>query len=115
MTIAPSYAYLTDNYGVRYKFDAFSAGRDVFGVNAVYAFAAWTGLGWRIHYIGRADILSERLKSHDKQLTATMMGMTHVLVHIPTELDPIPFKEAEKRLIAAYNPPLNVHHRTVAI
>jgi hypothetical protein len=58
-------------------------------------------------YVGRAEILSRRLTGHDRRKEAIRHGARFLLVHIPAPVDPIPYAEAERRLIRQYTPVLN--------
>lgn len=105
---------LDDGISVEYRFDNFDISYKAYGVNAVYAFASLGLAGLRILYIGKADILSERLSRHEKMPEACAMGATRLLVHIPSAHDPIDHVAAEKRLIGRYVPPLNKQHNPLS-
>jgi hypothetical protein len=100
----------TDGIDTNYRFDIYRIFERPAGVNAVYAFAALVGTVYQPLYIGRADILSSRLAEHDRREEAVARGATHLLVHIPGTLDRIDYKEAERRLIQFFAPPLNTQH-----
>jgi hypothetical protein len=95
----------------KFEFAAHSVFRQVHGVNVVYAFVRRDGY---ILYIGRAEILSERLRSHDKIKEAISQGATELWVHSTNEYSPVNFHDVEEMLIKAYCPPLNKKHNTLA-
>ena len=67
-----------------------------------------------ILYFGECASFSARPMppNHEKWESAVRMyGATHVLCHVNLAEEQIR-KEEERDLIAAYNPPMNVHHRT---
>jgi hypothetical protein len=99
-----------DGVDTNYRFDIYRIFERPEGVNAVYAFASLAGTIYRPLYIGRADILSSRLAEHDRHEEAVARGATHLLVHVPGTLDRINYKEAERRLIQFFAPPLNTQH-----
>lgn len=103
-------AIATDGIDTNYRFNIYRIFERPAGVNAVYAFAVLSGAIYRPLYIGRADILSSRLAEHDRREEAIARGATHLLVHIPGALDRIDYKEAERRLIQFFAPPLNIQH-----
>jgi hypothetical protein len=95
---------LRDNLGMAYRFSRQSISWPAYGVNVVYAFATADN---RIIYIGKADILSERLSGHERLSEARNLGAVALLVHEPKLWDPVPYEQAEERLIRAYCPVLN--------
>ncbi len=99
-----------DGIDTNYRFDVYRIFERPAGVNAVYAFATLAGTTYLPLYIGRADILSSRLADHDRREEAVARGATHLLVHVPGTLDRINYKEAERRLIQFFAPPLNTQH-----
>jgi len=101
---------LDDGIDTRYRFAAHHISGRQYGVNVVYGFATVDARGIYIHYIGRAETLSERLSGHEKMSTAIARGANRLLIHEPTALDVIDYKTAERRLIARYCPLLNTHH-----
>lgn len=72
--------------------------------NSVYAFSRRDGF---ILYIGSAENLPDRLMHHERIAEARNRGVTTLLVHTPTLLSYVDFREAEKRLIYAYDPNMN--------
>ena len=64
-------------------------------------------------YIGKAEDLRSRLVGHERLAEALRLGATHLLIHKPGYGDKVHYLEAERRLIAHYNPTLNVQHRTL--
>lgn len=81
------------------------------GVNAIYMFCKLQGSTCVQLYIGRADNLANRLTRHERVNEAVHQGASHLLVHVPGYAARINYIEAERRLIAFYNPPLNILHR----
>lgn len=100
-------AFAEDLLGMRYRFDVYDIRARPSGVEAVYWFAGLSASTYVPLYIGRADILSTRLASHDRIDEAIRRGATHLLVHIPGPADPIRFADVERRLISRFCPPLN--------
>ena len=81
-------------------------------VSGIYIFVAWDpGRGWVPLYIGQAESLKDRIcASHECWAQAEGLGATHVLARcVP---DASTRATEERRLIEAYNPPLNVQHRS---
>ncbi|WP_140977601.1 hypothetical protein [Bradyrhizobium guangdongense] len=63
-------------------------------------------------YFGIADDLSARIPFHERWTDAMRAGATDVMTH--TTPNGASAREAEERdLIQRWNPPLNVHHRSV--
>jgi hypothetical protein len=96
-----------DGISHRCRFDIYDIWACPAGVNAVYIFARLEGSTYVPIYVGRAEILSRRLTSHDRRDEAIRHGARFLLVHIPAPLDPISYIEAERRLIQQYTPVLN--------
>lgn len=73
------------------------------------------GLGAKIDvlYFGETDNLAKRPMppGHDRWLEALAIGVTHVLCRV-NHGGQAARQSEEQDLIAAYNPPLNVQHRT---
>lgn len=110
LAFAVDTAFAEDGLGMRYRFDVFDIRARPPGVEAVYWFAKLTESTYVPLYIGRADILSRRLASHDRIDEAIRGGATYLLVHIPGPTDPVRFADVERRLISRFCPPLNEHH-----
>jgi hypothetical protein len=83
-------------------------------VSGVYAFAGRDAQGiWRPLYIGQADTFRTRPMppgNHERWAEAVRLGATHV--HALTVPLAAMRDLVERRLIAAYQPPLNIHHRS---
>jgi len=63
-------------------------------------------------YFGIADDLRVRIPGHELWEEAIRLGATHVMGHTTPDGDAA--RRAEERdLIAYWNPPLNIQHRTV--
>jgi hypothetical protein len=103
-----------DGISHRYRFDIYDIAASPSGVNAVYVFARLEGSMYAPVYVGRADILSRRLTSHDRRDEACRLGARFLLVHIPAPFDPIGYEEAERRLIRRYMPVLNEQFNPLA-
>jgi len=103
----------SDGIDTRYRFDVYGIYDRPSGVNAVYVFARQSAQAYVPLYIGRAEILSERLTGHERLSEAIMLGASHLLVHIPGPRDRIGFEDAERRLISRFGPPLNVQHNAM--
>ena len=73
--------------------------------NYIYAKETKPGT-WRPVYIGQTRSLRNRLASHEKELSATRRGATHIHAHLSRESDEVR-KSEEADLIAKFNPPLN--------
>ena len=63
-------------------------------------------------YFGESENLRDRLPTHDQWAAAKRLGATHVMGHTTPAGETARMAE-ERDLIARWNPPLNVHHRTV--
>jgi hypothetical protein len=100
----------SDGIDTRYNFTIYDISARPAGVNAVYMFARQSGETYIPLYIGRAEILSERLANHEKRLPAIVLGASRLLIHIPGPQDRIRYQEAERRLIHRFSPMLNVQH-----
>jgi hypothetical protein len=81
--------------------------RQSYGVKVVYGFVTAER---RVLYLGKADVLSERLSGHEKLGLAMLMGATQLWVHEPGPFDLVSHEDAERRLIRAYAPILNKQH-----
>lgn len=103
----PTSRFLQD-YAVRYRFSAYRISDRPEAANCVYVFAR-NGVPL---YIGQAARLSSRLLGHEKLLVALLLGADELWVHVPGRSDTVRYGDAERRLINAYNPELNVLHRT---
>ena len=99
----------TDLLGNRYEYSVcrFDLPWPDFG--GVYIFVRWNRALWEVLYVGKADSFRNRLcASHECWSKAEALGATHVLARAVS--DPARTTQ-ERRLIEAYNPPLNVQHR----
>lgn len=80
-----------------------------------YLFAKWTPEGWIIFYVGETDDTARRFSNHERwQEAVTVYGATHALTHLSSGVE-ADRKREEADLIAAYNPPMNVQHRTTEL
>jgi hypothetical protein len=64
-------------------------------------------------YFGKADSLRDRHKNHERWREAVALGATVIVAHT-TPAGVQACLAEERDLIAKWNPPMNVHHRTVA-
>jgi hypothetical protein len=103
-----------DGIGMRYRFMVYDIDAITYGVDAVYVFARYEAGVYVPLYIGRANILSERLSSHERRFEAKRRGAEFLLVHIPGSGDPVPYAEAERRLIRRFAPALNEQFNPLA-
>lgn len=87
-----------------YSFIAYPIDSLLQGTNSVYAFSRRDGF---ILYIGSAKNLPDRLMHHERIAEAKSKGTTTLLVHTPTLISYVDFREAERRLIYAYDPNMN--------
>lgn len=62
-------------------------------------------------YFGESENLKDRLSNHEVWPQARRLGATHVMTHTAPDGELARFAE-ERDLIAQWNPPLNVQHRT---
>jgi hypothetical protein len=62
-------------------------------------------------YFGITDDLSDRIPKHECWPEAMTLGVTHVMAH--SAPNAIARYAEERDLIAYWNPPMNVQHRTV--
>jgi hypothetical protein len=102
-----------DGVDTSYSFNIYDVEAAPAGVNAVYMFCRIEGRTYVPVYIGRAEILSDRLCSHERRAEAIRLGAVALLVHTPPAIGArVDYITAERRLIAHYNPALNTQHRT---
>ena len=101
----------TDLLGNRYEYTVCRFDLPWADVPGIYIFVKWNGSVWEALYIGKADSFKSRLcASHECWPKAVALGATHVLARcVPNALAR---QTEEIRLIEAYNPPLNVQHRS---
>ena len=97
----------------RYYFEVYGISEILAGTNAVYMFCKFQSSAYCPLYIGRAENLAIRLTEHERINEAIRHGASHLLVCMPDYTAQIYFIEAERRLIAHFNPPLNHQHRTI--
>lgn len=102
-----------DGIDTEYTFGVYSIHSSPSATNAVYMFCKIQGGQYVSLYIGKAENLNNRLTRHERLAEAVRLGATHLLVHAPGYGAKVHYLEAERRLIAHYNPVLNVHHRTL--
>jgi len=80
-----------------------------------YFFGKWTPHGWMIFYFGETNDTAKRFSNHDRWKEAfEVYGATHALTHLSSDVE-ADRKREEADLIAAYNPPMNVQHRTTEL
>lgn len=96
-----------DAFGVTYPMTVYRIGDRPAGVECVYCFARRTASGYEPFYLGRAEVLSQRLSGHDKFQRARDAGADVLLVWYCTSQNGSRFKDVERRLIQYYQPPLN--------
>ena len=81
--------------------------------NYAFSYRAQDGQ-WVILYCGQTESLAGRFPNHEEWPRALRVGATHVLAHVTS--GGLVVRQAEERdLIAAYNPPLNKHHRVAPL
>lgn len=102
-----------DGIDTSYCFEVYGISEIPAGTNAVYMFCRFQSSTYFLLYIGRAENLVTRLTEHERISEAILQGASHLLVCMPDYTTQINFIEAERRLIAYYNPPLNIQHRTI--
>jgi hypothetical protein len=64
---------------------------------------------WPALYVGVADSFKNRLPNHERWAEARRSGATHI--HARVESQEATRLRIEKELIAAFQPPLNTHHK----
>jgi hypothetical protein len=64
----------------------------------------------KILYVGRTTSFADRMPNHDRWAEAQAMGATGILA---MSCSLIGAAAIERELIEAFNPPLNVQHRTI--
>ena len=102
-----------DGIDTNYRFEIHGISEIPAGTNAVYMFCKLQNSTFEPVYIGKAEDLAARLHRHERISEAILLGASHLLVHeagYEPRINPI---EAERRLIAYYNPPLNIQHLTI--
>ena len=76
----------------------------------VYVFTGVTPQNqWKAHYIGITQSFRDRHPDHERWKEAQRLGATHV--HAMVESQEATRLRIEKELIAAFQPPLNTHHK----
>ena len=96
-------AYLSDLQGVRYRFQVLHARLQPRGHDLVYAYVNHRN---QVGYIGSTEDAALRFP-HERLDEALRWGATRLWVSRPIYRPPIPLRDAERRLIEAYDPPLN--------
>lgn len=76
-----------------------------------YIFTKQTATGATILYAGQCDDFSIRMPNHERLADAVALGATHIFSHVGDANETVR-KMEERDIIQAYNPPMNVHHRT---
>jgi hypothetical protein len=85
---------------------------DLLEVPGNYGFLKSTGLNiFTPLYFGEAENMRNRLRNHDRWLEAVRLGATIIVTHTAPGGELARLAE-ERDLIAKWNPPLNVQHRT---
>jgi hypothetical protein len=106
----PKCGFMDDEYGLRYSFNIYSFDEPFpRALNAVYAFVAPGGC---VQYIGSTEDTSVRIPRHERLFEARRRGANALWIHVPGSPPDIQFREAERRLIQYYNPPMNELHKT---
>ncbi|MBG6145914.1 putative GIY-YIG superfamily endonuclease [Labrenzia sp. EL_142] len=101
-----------DGVDTSYQFEIFGIDAQPARTNAVYMFCKLEYGTYVPLYIGRAQDLSDRLANHERKTEAINLGAQYLLVHTPPAFAArVGCIEAERRLIAQYNPVLNTQHR----
>ena len=106
------FVYAYDESGTSYRFYIYSIHTTPIATNAVYMFCYLRDGTYVPVYIGKAEDLRSRLVRHERMAEALSLKAKHLLVHTPGIPDRINYLNAERRLIAYYDPDLNVQHRT---
>jgi hypothetical protein len=102
------------NSGAGYKYWSLAPHEvaNLLDVGGNYGFLKPTGNShWSPLYFGQADNLRNRLRNHDRWAEAVRLGATVIVTHT-TPAGELARLAEERDLIAKWNPPLNVHHRT---
>lgn len=77
-----------------------------------YLFCKWNGQTWAIQHAGECTSFRTRMPSHERWPEALRdYGVTQAFSHI-NEGGEGARQTEERDIIQAYNPPMNVHHRT---
>ena len=100
-----------DGVDTNYSFGVYSVHATPNATNAVYLFCKFHAGQYMPVYTGKAENLHSRLVEHERMDESIRLGATHLLVHTPGYGARVHYLEAERRLIAYYNPVLNVQHR----
>lgn len=98
--------WVDDAFGMRFQFDPWTFNRRVFGVDVVYIMARREGASYSFIYIGKADVLVERMSHHEKWDAAVRHGANTLLVH-ETRGEELGHDDVESRLLWTYPTPLN--------
>lgn len=101
-----------DGVDTSYRFEILGIHEQPARTNAVYMFCKLENGNYVPLYIGRARNLAERLSGHERKTEAVRLGAQYLLVHTPPVFAArVNYIEAERRLIAHYNPVLNIQYR----
>jgi excinuclease UvrABC nuclease subunit len=93
--------------GYRYKYWIVPINAVLKDAPGNYIYAKETSPGqWKALYVGQTSSLRHRLASHEKELSATRRGATHIHVHLSSQ-NAAARESEEADLIAHYSPPLN--------
>jgi hypothetical protein len=80
-----------------------------------YLFCKWNARNWVIQYAGECQSFSTRIPTHERWGEAVRdYGVTMAFSHV-TQGGVDARQREERDLIQAYNPPMNIHHRTNAL
>lgn len=105
----------TGESGTKYRYWAMRDPKDantILPVSGNYAFVKQLPNGnFTPLYFGETDDVQDRIPSHEIWDEALRLGATHVMSHTTPAGEYARLAE-EADLIARYNPPLNVQHRT---
>ncbi|MGN6516722.1 MAG: hypothetical protein ACTHLR_12890 [Rhizomicrobium sp.] len=82
-------------------------------VPGVYAFITHSLPGTVVKYVGECENFKSRMSSHERWDEGRRRYAVTAIVAMRSNNDVSRF-EIERDLIAAYNPPMNTHHRTAS-
>lgn len=96
----------TSSNGTSFTFSVYVPGTTTWNnEGGIYVFAYWFGGQWRPLYIGQAESIMERFRSHERWQEAVQRGATHVLIlQEPSSRNR---DLLERALIKELQPPMN--------
>jgi hypothetical protein len=100
--------------GAKYTYYSADQGSTWLSGAGNYLFCKWNGCAWMVQYAGECGSFAARMPNHERWEEGVRdYGVTQAFSHI-TEGGEKARQTEEQDIIRAYNPPMNVQHRTDA-